>query len=1054
MAMDSIFRRALTLAFAWLVLISGSVFAQNAQITGTIIDAQRGAIRNAQIEAVNQKTGTRSIALTNGAGVYSLPSLIPGAYRLTISSNGFETQILNDVSVTVADKATINATLRVGNISQSVTVASGGLQVNTTDAAVSTLIDRQFVENIPLNGRSFQSLLTLVPGSAIVPSSGGVGYSGEVTVNGQRTEANYFTVDGVSANTGAAAASSIIGWGAGYAGSVPQETVLGTTQSIVPIEALQEFRATTSTYSAQYGRTPGGQYEFLTRSGGNELHGNAYDYLRNDVFDANSSINNYNGIAKQRERQNDFGGTLGGPLLIPHIYDGRDRTFFFAAYEGLRLRSPQSAVTDVPSYAVRETAVPAMQPFLNAFPLPSPAGGLREQEEGNGLSIFKAGYSVPSSLDNGSFRLDHQLGDKFRLFARYGYTHSETTGRNLNTLSQIDQQGNLARTLTAGVTSSISARLIDDFRFNYTATTAASQAYIDNFGGATPLDTSNTPILSMPNSNLFFELFYGKNPSYSLTPRTTAQHQINVVDWMGYTVGHHTLRWGGDFRRLSNWEGYPSVYEFPVFYDAESTIAGDPLFSYIFKFSLNRLEPTFNNASLFVQDEWKVTERLNLSFGLRWDLSLPPGASNNALPYALTSGNIESLTLAPQGTPLWHTNYKNFAPRFGLAYAARTKAGYETTFRAGFGIFYDMPYATTLQGYWGTGYMAYSTLQSKPFPATQADYDASPAASPSVPYNSITYGFDPHMKSPYSMQWNAAIEQRLGQNQSLLANYVASAGRQLLINRTYDPTFVGNTNFVPDNGLFMTTNAGTSSYHSLQLRFDRKLTRGLQAFLSYTWSHAIDDATTNFATDELLRASSDYDIRHNFQAALTYTIPGKYGSGLLDVLLARWSLDSRITARSATPLNIISSSGYSAAGVSTTFHPDLVAGQPLYLYGSGYPGGRIVNYDALAVRTDADGNPVEGNSGRNIARGFDAVQLDMALRKEFALTERFHLQFRAEAFNLFNHAVWGDIYNQMSFGKGTFGYAYDMQNTQLGGLNPLFQTGGPRSLQLALKLSF
>lgn len=1050
------------LAFFCLSLSVSTALAQNAQVNGVVSDPQKAVIPHATIEIVNQATQVKEIVTSNGAGVYSIPSLPPGRYRITVSAPGFETQAIDDITIAVAGKLSLDTVLHPGSVNQTVSVDGSGLEVNTTDATVSTVIDRQFVENMPLNGRSFQSLLTLVPGVAVVPSSGGVGYSGEITVNGQRTEANYFTVDGVSANTGAAAVSSIIGWGSGYSGSVPQETVLGTTQGIVPIEALQEFRATTSTYSAQYGRTPGGQFEFVTRSGTNQLHGDVFDYLRNDVFDANSAINNFDGIAKQRERQNDFGGTLGGPLSIPRLYSGRDRTFFFAAYEGLRLTSPQSSVTDVPTYEVRNAAAvsaPAMTAFLNAFPLPTAglpgANGLNgETDEGNGMAIFQSGYSVPSALDNGTLRIDQQVGEKLRLFARYSYTRSDTTARNTFALSEIEQQGNLARSITTGATAFLTQHLLNELRFNYTASTAGSQDYLDDFGGAVPFDASTIPVLSLPNSNLYFELDYGKVPYFTLTPRTTTQHQINVVDWMGYTVGRHTLRWGVDYRHLANSEGYPSVYEYPVFTTAAQTEAGTPYYNFIFKLGLDKLEPTFGNTSLFVQDEWKATARLNVSLGLRWDLNPPPGASNGALPYALTSTNLSTVALAPEGTPMWHTVYTNFAPRIGLAYQAHTTPGYETTVRAGFGMFYDMPYATALQDYWGTGYMAYSTLVGQPFPATQQDYENSPSPTAASPYNSITYGFDPHLKTPYTLEWNAAVEQGLGSRQSLLLNYVASGGRDLLINRPYNPAVDGNANFSAGDGFYLTNNAATSSYNALQVRFDRKMAQGLQALLSYTWSHTIDDDSSNFASDQLFRANSDYDIRNNFQAAVTYDLPGRYSNALLNTALAHWSLDSRVTARSALPVNVIGTTAYSSNGTGTYYYPNRVPNQPLYLYGSSYAGGRVINYNAFSLAKDSSGNNIEGNFGRNGARGFDAVQADIAVRKDFILHEGIGLQFRAEAFNLLNHPIWGTIYNQLNTGQVNFGHVYTMENTQLGGLNALYQTGGPRSLQFALKLHF
>lgn len=1047
----------------FLLWCAGSLHAQNAQLTGLVTDPQKAVIRGASVQITKMDTQGTLTAKTNGSGLYAASSLAPGRYRIVVSAPGFETQVINNVELEVAGRTSLTFVLHPGMVSQSVTVDGSGLQINTTDAAVSTVIDRQFVANLPLNGRSFQSLLTLIPGVSVVSNGGQaqVGYGGEVTVNGQRTEANGFAVDGVSANTGAVGENVFLGYGGGYSGSTPGETILGTTQSLVPIDALQEFRATTSTYSAQYGRTPGGQFEFVTRSGTNKFHGNVFDYLRNDVFDANTSINKYEGIARQRERQNDFGGTLGGPLNIPGLYRGEDRTFFFAAYEGLRLQSPQSVSTDVPSYETRASAVAAMQPFLNAFPLPTPNSTSSETNDGNGLALFSSGYSSPSSLNNGSLRIDHQIGERMKLFARYTYTQSTTTGRNTMAPSEVEQQGNDVRGITVGATNFISSRFTNDLRINYTANNSYSHEYMDSFGGATPFNLTDFPVLDQPNANLVFTLEYGRTPTITLTPRTTIQHQVNVVDWMAATVGRHTLKWGIDYRHLANWEDFPSLNEFTIFTGAPvpgttftDTVLGLPTINYISKFVTDELEPTFNNFSAFGQDEWKVNSRLNLSLGLRWELNPSPGASNGQLPYALTSTDFSTLALAPQGTRLWHTSYDNFAPRFGLAYQAHSRPGYETTIRAGFGLFYDMPYSTAVQGYYAAGYMSSSTLYYTPFPLSQAAYDALPGASPAPPYTGVAFGFDPHFRMPYTMEWNAAVEQALGEKQSLTLNYVSSAGRRLVTDREFVPA--NNPNFASGSSLTYTQNAATSSYNALQVKYDRKLTKGLQALLSYTWSHTIDDDTSNFTVFELLRANSDYDIRNNFQVAVTYDLPGQYRNRLMDVTLAHWSLDSRVSARSALPIDVISGIvGYTAAGATLFYHPNRVASQPLYLNDANAPGGRVINFNAYSVATDSQGNDIEGDAGRNSARGFDAVQADLALRKDFTFSGGVGLQFRAEAFNVLNHAIWGNIYNELSMdGPSLFGRAYTMQNTQLGGLNSLYQTGGPRSLQLALKLHF
>jgi hypothetical protein len=314
------------------------------------------------------------------------------------------------------------------------------------------VIDRNFVENIPLNGRSFQDLLTLSPGVSQVANSGGVGYgvgySGDIVVNGQRTESNYYIVDGVSANTGTM--PNPFGAGAGVSGSVPGLTALGTTQSLVSIDALQEFRSTTSTYSAEYGRSPGGQFSFSTRSGTNSLHGSLYNFFRNDALDANNWFNDYYAYPKGKERQNDFGGTLGGPIVIPGLYKGEDKTFFFVSYEGLRLMSPQAATPiEVPDDSLRQEAPITIQPLLNAFPVAN--GGSDGMNDG--FAYYIESMSYPSSLDNTSIRLDHRFRGKLSIFGRYADSPSDSTTYNL----AVKQTANMpTRTATLGATYAIS----------------------------------------------------------------------------------------------------------------------------------------------------------------------------------------------------------------------------------------------------------------------------------------------------------------------------------------------------------------------------------------------------------------------------------------------------------------------------------------------------------------------------------------------------------------------------------------------------------------------
>jgi hypothetical protein len=413
----------------------------DATISGQVVDPSGRVIAGADIEILNEATGVHYSGKTNRTGIYAVAILPPGQYRVQVSKEGFKTIVKPDIILNVQSAVALNFTLPVGATSESVTVEASGTTLNTRDASVGTVVDRKFVENIPLNGRSFQDLISMTPGvSTQSPQSGSVsGYNGDFTVNGQRTESNYYMVDGVSANSGAGTGSG--GPQAASSGSIASSTALGTTQSLISVDALQEFRVQSSTYSAEFGRTPGGQFSLMTRSGTNELHGSAYDYLRNDAFDANDWFNDYYGSPKSALRQNDFGGTLGGPIRIPSLFVGTDKSFFFASYEGLRLTQPQAAtIAYVPDAYMRDQSPAALKPILDSFPLQN---GLDYGTSLNpSLAQFIQSYSLPSSIDSTSVRLDQQVSPRLSLFFRFGYVPSSTESRALSdvTGSQANSQ--------------------------------------------------------------------------------------------------------------------------------------------------------------------------------------------------------------------------------------------------------------------------------------------------------------------------------------------------------------------------------------------------------------------------------------------------------------------------------------------------------------------------------------------------------------------------------------------------------------------------------------
>jgi len=1037
----------------------------NGTISGLVVDPTGAIVVGADVLAANDATGVQYPTKTNQDGIYLVSSLPPGTYRLQVSKIGFKTLIKPYIVLNVQDALAINFTLPVGAISEVVTVTAGAPIVNTTDGSVSTIVDQNYVKNMPLNGRSFQDLILLTPG--VVTNSPqtevNLGTGGEFSVNGQRSDSNYYWIDGVSANVGVAAGSDLYNF-SGASGSIPGSTALGTTQALVSVDALQEFRVESSSYSAEFGRNPGGQFSFVTRSGTNDWHGTAFDYLRNGDVDANDWFNDYLGVTQPPLRQNDFGGTLGGPVDIPGLYNGRNKTFFYFSYEGLRLTQPQEAsVSYVPSVALRSAAPAAIQPVLNGFALPycpTPPNGC-STDLGNGFGDFVSSWSNPSSLDAYSLRLDQTFNAKLRVFFRFGDTPSSTasrTGGNARpTPSSITSSEFTSRTYTAGVSATITNQLSDEFHLNYSSNSVVSATEIGSFGGSQPIDLAQAQGLS-PNALVGMVFIFGGDVTFLQQNRQSAiQRQWNLTDVATFAAGRHELRFGIDYRRLAPTAiPYSPYVEFVYFGQSEVTAN-----SALEAFGTNRAPayPLYQNFSAFVQDEWRMSPRLNLSFGLRWEVNPAPGVTQGLRPYTLEGSGLSTLELAPQGTPLWKTSWFNFAPRLGVAYAIRDTRGWQTVVRGGFGVFFDTGQQLGSLGFAGIGFNATNVIFGAAFPQTAAALTPTITNPPIPPFDQVYY-FAPHLQLPYTLQWNTSVQQALGESQAVTLSYVGSHAARLLRETGYSGAAINSPNI---QDLYATDNGLTSDYEALQIQYQRRLSQGLTALASYTWSHCLDYGSTNVVQQSLafayLRGNCDFDVRHNVSSAFSYDLPAKFNNRFAQMLLSHWGVDDRLSARTAFPVTLLGPSVVDpATGEVYNSNLNVVPGEPVYLYGSSCaavymngrecPGGRAINPNAFALPPSGQ----VGDAPRNLARGFGAWQMDLAIRREFPIHERLKLQFRAEAFNVFNHPNFGLI--DQHFGDPTFGQATGTLASSLGILSPLYQLGGPRSMQFALKLIY
>jgi Carboxypeptidase regulatory-like domain/TonB dependent receptor len=1018
--------------------------AATATLSGIVADSTGAAIAEADISVVNTDSGFARSLRSAADGTFSVPDLPPGPYRVVVRRAGFApASVPSDLHV--GDRLSLNIRLTIGKIEDDVTVLADAPLVQN-DPAVGTLVTREFVENQPLNGRSFQSLVQLSPGITLTPTN--VTQSGQFSVNGQRPDTNYFTIDGVSANFGVNSSGTLY---QSSGGALPAYSALGGTNNLASVNAVQEFRIETSTYAPEFGRQPGAQVAVVTRSGANELRGSVFEYLRNDVFDANDYFANRNGLKRPALRQNDFGFVVGGPIK-------RNKTFFFGSYEGLRLRQPLvSSPIFVATVAARQAATGLAKDILNAFPLPNGAVNSTDPS----VASFAAGYSDPSTLNATSVRIDHSIGNRWQLFGRYNNSPSKISQRAIfATANSIQDATSDTQTVTVGLTGVLSPRFSNDLRFNYSRNEAGSRYRLDNFGGAiVPSDAAFFPSFTDPTrstSSITLGPSTGSPLTYGLNA-INLQRQLNIVETFTLVTGAHSFKFGVDYRRLSPIQRGALYRRFLTFNTTASALSG----------TVNTLRqigtdlylyPIYNNYSAFGQDVWQIGPKLTLTFGLRYDVNPAPGEKNGNLP--LTVANLASgaPTLVPQGTALYKTTFGNIAPRFGAAYRVGNVG---TVLRGGVGMFYDL-------GYTFTG-SAFSTFNF-PFANTVTQSNvplSSPAINATVPPVSITppygrlFAYAPDYKLPYTVEYNFTVEQPIRNAGVLSLGYVGALGRRMgRVTSLRNPVANLGPNFTRIDEV---TNDATSNYNALQAKYQHHLSRRIQALASYSFSKSLDtvsdETIVNFQAPSLLlnpnqdRGPSSFDVRHSASAGISYEIPSPL-HGAAHLLTEGFGLDAMFQARSALPLNILTGRDTFNLGFATVTRPNVVAGNPFYIDDPKVAGGRRINLTAFSVPPNA----VQGNFGRNVLRGFPASQLDLSLRRRVTITERDSALFRIDAFNILNHPNFATPNGIMT--DPTFGLSTQMLGRSLGsggtsgGFNPLYQLGGPRSMQLSLTFQF
>jgi hypothetical protein len=1138
-----------------LIAVGTPLFAQAAAATlsGTVTDSSNALMAGVSVQLTNADTNVSQTAQTNQAGLYTFASVPPGRYEITVKHAGFKAALRKDLILHVGDDVAQDFSLEVGVVTETITVSGQGTPINTENATVGTVVERQVIANMPLNGRSFQGLITLVPGVATVAAN--TTATAQFVVNGQRSDTSYFSVDGVSANVAAPPGGTL---SANGTGSTPSTSATGGYNNMVSIDALQEFRMSTSSFAPEFGRTPGGQISMASRSGTNAFHGDGFDYFRNTVLDANDWFLNAASKARGVVQENDFGGVVGGPVV-------KNRLFFFASYEGLRLQAPSPAVKKVPSQAARVLATAAnsggvtgyMAQFANSYPLPDGNPSTPCTSFATCALNYSASFPGKSVIDNTSIRGDYSINKRMTLFGRYAHSPS-----SLATDSSVNRSTFSfgTDTYTAGWTWILSNTANNDLRFNFTHSTLLRGSVPLQYGGGyssifpSGYAAPSSSFLSSPNS---MAIGIGGLPTdgFLLSPALSnnGNDQRNITDSFGWVKGSHRFKFGMDWRQLDpaydqvnfNWNnsfaqtttaltGFPSVQNVC----ATSVLpagSGTTVPGYICgQATLSNIQHNFvqhfryQQYSSHAQDTWKVSRRLTLTYGVRWEVnpafqyrSNNPGFSIQASSF--NRSDLSKININPFGTPVYATTWGNFAPRVGLAWQLSDNPNWGRVLRAGYGIFYDtgaqvaIALSNPFNGRFnnqGSGAIA-PTIQ---FPITTANaiYVTPPTPKLTLPVsnggNDILV--DPNFKLPYVHQFNFAVEQQIGTQQSITAGYVGALGRRLMGSLLY-PAGASNisvfaqidpiTGVATPDSLQIYGNYSFSDYHALQTKFQRQFATGLSALISYTWSHSIDDASVNhFGANivlptpstlaggrpiALLRGNSDFDIRHLVAFSVVYDIPSPKG-GMAPTFFGHWSIDPIFHYQTAAPIDILTGVSGSIGGTGYAQRPNLIPGVPVYVHGSdcaaqnggqGCPGDLQFNIAPVSASaaasagclaptaTNAKGafcsplpvgsQTVSGNLGRNVLRGFPIGELDFSMHRDFPIHESIHLRFQADMFNVFNHPNFGAPGGTVN--SPTFGATTQMANSSLGagnsggaGFNPIFNTGGPRNFQFALKLFF
>jgi hypothetical protein len=1048
------------------------------KISGTVSDPAGAVIRKATVTATNEGTGAARRSTTDENGYYTLAELPVGFYALKIEGGGFVPATWTRVKVDVGAETRVNVTLSLQAKEAEVSITAEAPLVQPDSSALFEVIDNKQVNELPLNGRDFRRLTTLTSGSAPRSQNGSLG---SFTVNGQREKSNIFLIDGVDNNDSFRNQPSF-----------NQGGVTGAPATLVPIDALGEFNTQTQG-AAEYGRNSGAVVNIAIKSGTNQFHGSGYGFLRNDNLDARNFFercqtpNCQNG-GRQEFRNNNFGGVLGGPII-------KNRTFFFGGYEGQREFVFSPGLVRVPSAAEIATARmsnatagrpenPLSTALLGLFPTAN-------LNVATGTNNFAFGAPNRNDSDNFLVKINHKISDRFDLSGRYIFGDGTqqfplATGNGSPLAKYQTVVPTRIQLFGLNLTQVLNARLINESRAGYNRYVQFFTPLDANFNPAsiglnTGMQTGGLPTITIAGG--FVSLGAPTN-----VPRGRFSSGYQFTDNLTFSAGAHNYKFGGEYRRAIvnsvndvNARGRLNFNNLADFLAGVVSTSSTTILR-----GATRRDTFTDNFGFFAQDDWKLTPRLTLNYGLRYEyLGLFKDEGDrifNFVPGSATG-------LVQVGTPglsdLYRTDRNNFGPRFGFAYDVTGKG--RTVVRGAYGLYYDTPSQDffLLQNFNSGGPASPATNPGSgvtnitfasgtmiPFGPGVSIFGGGAASTAASPI----FAVDLNLRTPYIQNYNLNVQQEIRPGMVVQLGYVGSQGRKLFRLRDINQATPGpgatrqlrrpfNSQYPQFSFIDYLETSANSNYNAFQASLKQRLSRGLNFSVAYTLSKSIDDASNgifsgtrgvSFPQDSFNlaaeRAISVFDQRHRFMTNFTYDLDFLTTLGSLPKsLTGGWQVGGIYTAASGLPTTPFVSGDVSGTG-ELNDRPNLI-GDPMG--GAQRDAANWFNKSAFASPANGMTTFAFGSSARNTIIGPRLHIVDLSVGKTTKLNDRFTTQFRAEAFNLFNHANLA--LPVVDFGNGVtpnnaFGTITQTPDVQQG--NPRLGDGGPRVIQFGLKLLF